>query len=63
MQAWIRGQDADRIGAGLVERFTRNFAEGALITPEYSAAVLIGHLSGGNIGAIWDVSSAPAMQP
>jgi NAD(P)-dependent dehydrogenase (short-subunit alcohol dehydrogenase family) len=62
MQAWIRGQDADRIGAGLVERFTRNFAEGALITPEYSASVLIGHLSGGDNGAIWDVSSAPAMQ-
>ena len=59
MQAWIRAQDPERIGAGLHERFTRNFAEGALITPEHSASVLLAHLAGDDTGAIWDVSTAP----
>ncbi|HEX6527312.1 MAG TPA: SDR family oxidoreductase [Streptosporangiaceae bacterium] len=60
MQAWIREQDPERIGAGLRDRFTKNFAEGALITPEHSAAVLLAHLAGDDTGAIWDVSTAPA---
>jgi NAD(P)-dependent dehydrogenase (short-subunit alcohol dehydrogenase family) len=59
MQAWIRGQDPERIGAGLHERFNKNFAEGTLITPEHSAAALLAHLAGGDTGAIWDVSTAP----
>jgi NAD(P)-dependent dehydrogenase (short-subunit alcohol dehydrogenase family) len=59
MQAWIRQQDPDRIGAGLHERFNKNFTEGALITPEHSAAVLLAHLAGEDTGAIWDVSTAP----
>jgi NAD(P)-dependent dehydrogenase (short-subunit alcohol dehydrogenase family) len=59
MQAWIRRQDPGRIGAGLHERFNRNFAEGTLITPEHSAAVLLAHLAGDGTGAIWDVSTAP----
>jgi NAD(P)-dependent dehydrogenase (short-subunit alcohol dehydrogenase family) len=59
MQAWIRGQDPGRIGTGLHERFNRNFAEGALITPEHSAAVLIARLAGDDTGEIWDVSTAP----
>jgi NAD(P)-dependent dehydrogenase (short-subunit alcohol dehydrogenase family) len=59
MQAWIRGQDPDRIGAALQERFSRSFAEGALLTPGQSAAVLIGYLSGEDTGTIWDVSTAP----
>lgn len=59
MQAWIRGQDPERIGAGLHERFARNYAEGTLITPGQSAAALLAHLSGDGTGAIWDVSSAP----
>ena len=58
MQAWIRRQDPERIGAGLHERFNRNFAEGTLITPEHSAAALIAHLPGDDTGAIWDVSTA-----
>src|SRR5262249_22981157 len=41
MQAWIRGQDPGRIGAALHERFNRNYAEGTLITPGHSAAVLL----------------------
>ena len=59
MQAWIRQQDPQRIGAGLHERFTRNFAEGSLLTPEHSAAVLLAHLAGEDTGSIWDVSTAP----
>jgi NAD(P)-dependent dehydrogenase (short-subunit alcohol dehydrogenase family) len=58
MQAWIRGQDPERIGA-LHERFTRNFAGGALITPGQSAAALLAHLSGDATGQIRVVSAAP----
>jgi NAD(P)-dependent dehydrogenase (short-subunit alcohol dehydrogenase family) len=61
MQAWIRRQDPERIGAGLHERFTRNYAEGALITPEHSAAALLAHLAGDDTGGIWDVSR-PALR-
>jgi NAD(P)-dependent dehydrogenase (short-subunit alcohol dehydrogenase family) len=60
MQAWIRRQDPVRIGTGLHERFTKNYAEGSLITPGHSAAVLLAHLAGDDTGAIWDVTSAPA---
>jgi NAD(P)-dependent dehydrogenase (short-subunit alcohol dehydrogenase family) len=59
MQAWIRRQDPERVGAGLHERFNQNFTEGALITPEHSAAALLAHLAGDDTGAIWDVSTAP----
>jgi NAD(P)-dependent dehydrogenase (short-subunit alcohol dehydrogenase family) len=59
MQAWIRSQDPGRIGAGLHERFNKNFADGALITPEHSAAALLSHLAGDDTGAIWDVSTTP----
>jgi NAD(P)-dependent dehydrogenase (short-subunit alcohol dehydrogenase family) len=58
MQAWIRRQDPERIGADLHERFNRNYAEGSLITPEHSAAVLLAHLASYDTGAIWDVSTA-----
>jgi NAD(P)-dependent dehydrogenase (short-subunit alcohol dehydrogenase family) len=58
MQAWIRGQDPGRIGAALHEQFSRWSAEGVLITPEHSAAVLIAHLGGDDTGAIWDVTAA-----
>jgi NAD(P)-dependent dehydrogenase (short-subunit alcohol dehydrogenase family) len=59
MQAWIRRQDPERIGSGLHERFNRNFAEGTLITPEHSAAILLAHLASDDTGVIWDVSTAP----
>jgi NAD(P)-dependent dehydrogenase (short-subunit alcohol dehydrogenase family) len=59
MQAWIRRQAPERIGAALHERFNRNYAEGTLITPEHSAAALLAHLAGDDTGAIWDVSTAP----
>jgi NAD(P)-dependent dehydrogenase (short-subunit alcohol dehydrogenase family) len=60
MQAWIREQDPERIGSGLHDRFNKNFADGALITPEHSASVLLALLAGDDTGAIWDVSNVPA---
>jgi len=60
MQAWIRHQNPERIGTAAYERFNQNFADGALITPGQSAAVLIAHLGGDDTGAIWDVSTAAA---
>ena len=59
MQAWIRQQDPERVGAAVHERFSQNFAEGILITPEQSAAALIAHLGGEDTGAIWDLGTAP----
>jgi len=59
MQAWIREQEPERIGAALHERFNRNYAEGTLITPEHSAAALLAHLAGDETGAVWEVSTAP----
>jgi short-subunit dehydrogenase len=58
MQAWIRQQDPERIGTAVHERFSRNFAEGTLLTPGQSAAALIAHLGGDETGVIWDVSTA-----
>ena len=60
MQTWIREQDPDRIGTALHTRFNQSFTEGALITPERSAAALIAHLAGDDSGSIWDVSDASA---
>jgi hypothetical protein len=60
MQAWIRGQEPDRIGAALHTRFNQNFTEGTLITREQSAAALIARLGGDDSGSIWDVSDATA---
>jgi NAD(P)-dependent dehydrogenase (short-subunit alcohol dehydrogenase family) len=59
MQAWIRRQAPERIGAALHERFNKNYADGTLITPEHTAAALLAHLAGDDNGAIWDVSAAP----
>ena len=60
MQAWIRQQDPERIGTAAHERFNQNFAEGTMITPERSAAVLTAHLGGDDTGVIWDVTTALA---
>ncbi|MFB9834955.1 SDR family NAD(P)-dependent oxidoreductase [Actinoallomurus acaciae] len=56
MQAWIRGQDPDRIGAALHRRFSRSHAEGTLITPEQSAGSLLERLPSEATGQIWDVA-------
>jgi 3-oxoacyl-[acyl-carrier protein] reductase len=58
MQAWIRGQDPDRIGVGLHQRFSRSYAEGSLITPERSARSLLDRLPGEETGQIWDVADS-----
>lgn len=50
MQGWIRAQDPDHIGAVLHGRFNRSIAEGTLITPEQSAAVLLARLTGDDTG-------------
>jgi NAD(P)-dependent dehydrogenase (short-subunit alcohol dehydrogenase family) len=60
MQAWIREQNPERIGAAMHERFNRSFADGALITPGRSAAVLLARLRSDDTGAIWSVTTAPA---
>jgi NAD(P)-dependent dehydrogenase (short-subunit alcohol dehydrogenase family) len=60
MQAWIRQQDRERIGAEMHERFNKSFTDGALITPEHSAAVLLGHLASEDTGAVWSVGNAQA---
>jgi NAD(P)-dependent dehydrogenase (short-subunit alcohol dehydrogenase family) len=59
MQAWIRRQAPERIGAALHERFNKNYADGTLITPEHTAAAPLAHLAGDDNGATWDVSAIP----
>jgi NAD(P)-dependent dehydrogenase (short-subunit alcohol dehydrogenase family) len=55
MQGWIRNQDPAETGAALHEKFVTGHASGSLLTPEESAAALIGHLKAGGNGQIWDV--------
>jgi NAD(P)-dependent dehydrogenase (short-subunit alcohol dehydrogenase family) len=64
MQAWIRGQDPDRIGAALHDRFERSYADGGLLTPAESAQALLGHLlgpDGDQTGAIWNLTDTVAV--
>ena len=56
MQAWIRDQAPEQIGAGLHERFTHSYEQGTLITPEQSARSLLARLPGEVTGQIWDAS-------
>lgn len=56
MQAWIREQDPDRIGAALHEQFSRWHQGGTLISPEESARSLVSRLAGDATGRIWKVS-------
>jgi 3-oxoacyl-[acyl-carrier protein] reductase len=56
MQAWIRAQEPERVGAALHERFTRSHAEGTLLTPEQTAESLLARLPRSETGCIWDVS-------
>ena len=50
----------DRIGTALHTRFNQSFTNGALVTPERSAAASIVYLGGGDSGSSWDVSDVPA---
>jgi len=54
MQGWIRSQPAEKVGSALRDRFVQAYEQGALITPETSAAVLLDRLKGEATGAIWD---------
>lgn len=56
MQARIREQDPDRIGAGLRDQFARTYTSGTLLTPQRSAASLIARMSTDATGQIWDVA-------
>lgn len=58
MQAWIRSQSPDEIGAALHQRFVRNHEQGAMLTPEHSAASLLRQLAGDGTGQIWAVDPA-----
>ena len=57
MQAWIRSQPPEKIGAGLHARFTRAFEQGSLITPEESVRALLNHLPSTQTGEIWSVTA------
>jgi NAD(P)-dependent dehydrogenase (short-subunit alcohol dehydrogenase family) len=56
MQAFIRAQDPEQIGADLHQRFVRNHEQGTLLTPGQSAAALLSRLAGGDTGQIWNAS-------
>jgi hypothetical protein len=57
MQAWIRSQDPERIGAGLHQCFVEHHEAGTLLTPDTSAASLLRRLGSVETGQIWDVDS------
>jgi len=57
MQAWIRGQNPEHIGAALHDRFTRNYEQGTLLTPEQSASLLLPRLATTATGQIWDAAN------
>ncbi len=57
MQAFIRGQDPKKIGAGLHQRFVRSHEQGTLLTPGQSAAALLSRLPGDDTGRIWDANN------
>lgn len=59
MRAWIREHDSEHIGARLHERFNRNFAEGAPITPEHAAAALLAYLAADETRSTCEVSTGP----
>jgi NAD(P)-dependent dehydrogenase (short-subunit alcohol dehydrogenase family) len=56
MQAWIRKQDPEQIGATLHQRFVDNYQQGTLLTPGQSAASLLTRLPSPASGQIWDAN-------
>jgi NAD(P)-dependent dehydrogenase (short-subunit alcohol dehydrogenase family) len=55
MQAWIRDQPIEVVGAALHERFTAAHEEGTLISAERSAAGLLEHLERDDPEVTWTV--------
>jgi 3-oxoacyl-[acyl-carrier protein] reductase len=60
MQAWIRGQQPDRIGAALHGRFVHAYERGELISAEQSADELVALLADSGSGQVWDVTQIRA---
>lgn len=56
MQAWIRGQEPDWIGAELHRRFTASYHDGNLISAQQSAQSLLARLDSDDNGRIWNFS-------
>ncbi len=56
MQAYIRDQPRERIGASLHDRFTGMMNSGTLITPRASAESLLSRLAGPQSGQVWDAN-------
>lgn len=57
MQAWVRGQDPDRIGTDLHQRFLHSHEQGSLITADQSAASLLTQLQTSDTGQIWNATA------
>ncbi|PSL38346.1 short-subunit dehydrogenase [Labedella gwakjiensis] len=55
MQEWLRSRPEDEVATGLPANFRRLHEEGALITPERSAAGLLARLSLSETGQDWSV--------
>jgi 3-oxoacyl-[acyl-carrier protein] reductase len=55
MQAFVRDQGPQYSSEAMYERYARRFAEGGLLSPEASAAVLVDSLEGEASGQIVDV--------
>ena len=56
MQAWIRDQDPEQIGAGMHQRFVDNYEQGTLLTATQSAVSLLARLPSPATGQIWNAS-------
>jgi 3-oxoacyl-[acyl-carrier protein] reductase len=56
MQAWIREQNPEQIGGNLHQRFTRNYEQGTLLTPQQSASSLVPRVPTAATGQIWDAA-------
>ena len=56
MQAWIRDQNPEHIGAELHDRFTQNSQDGTLLSPEQSASSLLARLPTTATAQIWDAA-------
>jgi len=57
MQAFIRDQAPEQVGAELHQRFVRSHEQGTLLTPGQSAAALLSRLPGDDTGRIWDANN------
>ena len=58
MNAWVRNQPPESIGAASRERFNQIYSQGLLKSPEYAARFLLEHLANDETGEIWAIPSA-----